>query len=253
VPSPLRKPRLLVVTFHAWPAIEPFLRAFERAGFAVALVQGRAGMQGRYDASIAVFPGRPNQIGPTIERAVADLSPELVLASDLASFRHLAALRGEETRPRTSAARTLARAFGDVGNYAGVAGAEAIRDFGATHDLPVPHWPEHERMLRANGRPASVAIACRAGEILASLAVDPTAPTRTIRNQALLDIAERAVVPLRLSGLIGLDFVLEPETRQPWLLGINPFVEPSLPLAVPGEIGLADALYEACGSEVAVP
>lgn len=246
-----RKVRLLAVTFRPWGEIEPFLRAFEQAGFAVALVHNPSGGQPRHDASIALLPAPPPQFGPAIAQAIADLTPDLVLPTDAASFRHLATLyarRHEGGRPRPATAMALAQSLGDPRGYDRVATATALQAFARLHALPVPTWPQHETMLDAAGTAAYCALACRDGATLTSVAVEKPGPDgriKFVRDAALRDIARAVAASLRLSGLAGFHFRLERETRQPWLLRVEPFADPRLPLARPGEIGLADALLAA--------
>jgi hypothetical protein len=246
-----RKVRLLAVTLRPRAEIEPFLRTFEQAGFALALIHNASGGQPTHDASIALWPAPPAQFGLAIEQAVADLAPDLVLPTDAASFRHLAALyapRHDGGRPRPAIATALARTLGDPRGYDRVATAAALQAFARLHALPVPIWPEHETMLRASGTAAYCALACRDGATLACVGVEkprPDAPAKFARDTALSDIARVAATGLRLSGLAGFHFLLERDTRQPWLVAIEPFADPRLPLARPGEIGLADALYAA--------
>jgi hypothetical protein len=253
-----RKVRLLAVTLRPWAEIEPFLRAFERAGFAAALVHNASGGRHTHDASIALLPAPPAQFGLAIEQAVADVAPDLVLPTDAASFRHLSALyapRRDGGRPRPAIATALARAFGDPRGYDRVATADALQAFARLHALPVPMWPEHETMLRAAGTAAYCALACRDGTTLTSVGVEKPGldgRAKFVRDAALRDIARAAAAALRLSGLAGFHFLLERETRQPWLVAIEPFADPRLPLARPGEIGLADALHAAfAGGDVA--
>jgi hypothetical protein len=249
VPILPRKVRLLAVTYRPWAETEPFLRAFEEAGFATALVHNASGGRPLHDASISLLPAPPAQFGAAIERAVADIFPELILPTDAASFRHLAALYAPPTdngRPRPAVAAALARAFGDPRGYQRVATAAALRTFARLHALPVPIWPEHETLLRATGTAAYCTLACRDGDMLASVGVERTEPgtrVRFLRDTAPRDIAREAAASLRLSGLVNCHFLLERE--QPWLTGIEPFADPRLPLARPGEIGLADALHAA--------
>lgn len=80
------------------------------------------------------------------------------------------------------------------------------------------------------GRPANIAVACWDGAILASLAVEAlrtqgplgaTTVGRVIASPEMTEAARRIVGTLGLSGLHGLDFVLDDADR-PWLIEMNP-------------------------------
>lgn len=150
---PQVKSRVLVVTTQSWAAVEPFLRALEHAGFGVALVHGQAGGHVLHDASVSLFLARPLQFRHTIERVMQDLSPDLVVPTDDASFQHLRALyemRSDAGRLRSPIARTIARSLGDLGNHDRVASAAELQHFAREHGLPVPNSVEvdDEAMLR---------------------------------------------------------------------------------------------------------
>jgi hypothetical protein len=81
------------------------------------------------------------------------------------------------------------------------------------------------------GREATSAIACWNGRLLASLhfeVLTKSSPTghatvmRLIDNREMLIAAEKIVRRLNLSGLVGLDFMLEERTGNPYLIEINP-------------------------------
>jgi len=82
-----------------------------------------------------------------------------------------------------------------------------------------------------SGREATSAIACWKGTILASLHFEvinkteqsgPASVVRLIENAEMSYAAERIVRRLNLSGLHGLDFMLESETGNAYLIEINP-------------------------------
>ncbi|MGH6979701.1 MAG: hypothetical protein ACREFC_00700, partial [Stellaceae bacterium] len=151
---PQGKSRLLVVTTRSWTAIEPFLRALERAGFAVSLVHGQAGGHVLHDASIALFLARPLQFRHTIERVMQDSSPDLVVPTDEPSFQHLReiyAMRSEAGRMRSPIARTIAKSLGDLAAYDSVATGADLQAFARENGLPVPNSVEveDEATLRA--------------------------------------------------------------------------------------------------------
>ena len=85
-----------------------------------------------------------------------------------------------------------------------------------------------------DGRDANIAVACWQGEVLASIsakviqAVRPKGPAAVIQligeeeaGKAMLDAARRVVKRLGLSGLCGMDFMIERATGRPWLIEIN--------------------------------
>jgi hypothetical protein len=81
------------------------------------------------------------------------------------------------------------------------------------------------------GKPANCAVACWEGEIIADIEVEVVAsngPTgqalvvRIVDNQDMLDAARRIVGHLGISGFCGFDFVLEEDTRNAYLIEINP-------------------------------
>jgi hypothetical protein len=142
---PQNKSRLLVVTTRSWSGVEPFLRALEQAGFAVALVHGQAGGHVLHDASVALFLARPLQFRHTIERVMQDLSPDLVVPTDPTSFQHLRelyAMRSEAGRLRSPIARTIARSLGAPDGYDRVASSVDLQHFAREHALPVPNSVE---------------------------------------------------------------------------------------------------------------
>jgi carbamoylphosphate synthase large subunit len=81
------------------------------------------------------------------------------------------------------------------------------------------------------GREATSAIACSQGTVLASLHFEvlnkteqagPASVVRLIENAEMSYAAEKIVRRLNLSGLHGLDFMLESETGNAYLIEINP-------------------------------
>lgn len=82
-----------------------------------------------------------------------------------------------------------------------------------------------------SGREATSAVACWRGTILASLnfeVINKTSATghstvlRLIENAEISAATEKVVRQLSLSGINGLDFVLEAQTGNPYLIEINP-------------------------------
>lgn len=110
------------------------------------------------------------------------------------------------------------------------------------------------------GREATSAIACWNGAVLASLhfeVVNKVRSTghatvlRVIENDEMSKAAERIVRGLKLSGLHGLDFMLEAQTGKAHLIEINPRATQVVHLTLGPGRDLAAALYAAvCGETV---
>lgn len=91
------------------------------------------------------------------------------------------------------------------------------------------------------GAPANCAVACWQGEVMAATSVialqtqTPTGPAtvvRVIENAEMSDAVKRLVRSLRLSGLCGLDFVVEAGTGAAYLIEMNPRATPISHLAL---------------------
>jgi len=109
------------------------------------------------------------------------------------------------------------------------------------------------------GREATSAIACWNGSVLASLhfevlnKTNPTGPAsvmRLIDNREMSIAAVKIVSRLNLSGMIGLDYVLEEQTGNPYLIEINPRSTQVGHLALGPGRDLPAALYSAMTGEV---
>jgi ATP-grasp in the biosynthetic pathway with Ter operon len=81
------------------------------------------------------------------------------------------------------------------------------------------------------GKLANCAIACLRGEVLASIAVEVVRSrgpfglatvVRQVEGKAMIDAARSIARHLQLSGLFGFDFVLDADTKQAYLIEINP-------------------------------
>jgi hypothetical protein len=81
------------------------------------------------------------------------------------------------------------------------------------------------------GPPANAMLACRDGKVLAMVMVEvlcaqgetgPSLVVRLIENQEMRTTAERIAHRLNLSGLHGLDFILEEGTGNAYLIELNP-------------------------------
>ncbi len=80
------------------------------------------------------------------------------------------------------------------------------------------------------GRPANRAVACDRGQVLAGLSVEvlqtssatgPATVVRVVDHGEMAEAARRIVARLRLSGLVGFDFIIEATTGRAWLLEMN--------------------------------
>ncbi len=104
-----------------------------------------------------------------------------------------------------------------------------------------------------SGRPANRAVACWQGKVLAGISVEamqtqhPTGPAtvvRVIENKEMTLAANRLVRRLGLSGLWGLDFVLESKTGAAYFIEMNPRATPICHLPLPVGQNLPAALYQ---------
>jgi hypothetical protein len=111
----------------------------------------------------------------------------------------------------------------------------------------------------ARGRPANAAIACWRGEVLAMTAVeairttDPTGHATAVRhldNPGMGLAAARLARRLNLSGLFGLDFVLDEETGEARLIELNPRATPTAHLTGLAGIDPITALAVRLGAAV---
>jgi len=109
------------------------------------------------------------------------------------------------------------------------------------------------------GREATSTIACWQGTLLAGLhfeVLNKTAPTGPASVLRLIDscemsiAAEKIVRRLNLSGLIGLDFMLEEQTGTPFLIEVNPRATQVGHLTLGPGRDLPAALYAAMTGEV---
>jgi thioesterase domain-containing protein len=109
------------------------------------------------------------------------------------------------------------------------------------------------------GRDANIAVACWDGELLASVAVEvskashatgPATVVKVIDHAGMTQAARRLCAELGLSGLFGLDFILDDEGRA-WLIELNPRATPTCHLAPAAGPRLAAALRQRLGGEAA--
>jgi hypothetical protein len=102
-----------------------------------------------------------------------------------------------------------------------------------------------------DGWPANIGVACWQGEVLAATSVEsvatvsatgPSTVARIIDNPEMLDAARRIVKALRLTGMIGLDFMIEAATGFTYLIEINPRHTPICAVRLGPGRNLAEAL-----------
>lgn len=102
------------------------------------------------------------------------------------------------------------------------------------------------------GTPANRAVACWRGEVLAGISVEAirtlhsTGPATVVRIRQIPEMSEaaqRLVQHLKLSGLWGLDFILEAKTGSAYLIEMNPRATPICHLSLGTEQDLTRALY----------
>lgn len=102
------------------------------------------------------------------------------------------------------------------------------------------------------GTPANRAVACWRGEVLAGISVEalrtqhitgPATVVQVLQIPEMQEAAERMVRRLGLSGLWGLDFILESKTRTAYLIEINPRATPICHLSLGEGQDLPAALY----------
>jgi hypothetical protein len=100
------------------------------------------------------------------------------------------------------------------------------------------------------GKPASTTMACKDGEVLAQIGVralgtqGPTGASTVVRVIDRPDMAEsacRLAARLHLSGLHGLDFILDAQDNA-WLIELNPRATQTCHLSIDGGVSLAEAL-----------
>ncbi|MHB8474450.1 MAG: ATP-grasp domain-containing protein [Gammaproteobacteria bacterium] len=102
------------------------------------------------------------------------------------------------------------------------------------------------------GTPANRAVACWQGQVLAGISVEairtqhPTGPAtvvRVIENPEMSEAVSRLVRRLGISGLWGVDFILEESTGAAYLIEVNPRATPICHLPLGAGQNLPAALY----------
>lgn len=104
-----------------------------------------------------------------------------------------------------------------------------------------------------SGSPANRAVACWQGQVLAGISVEamqtqhatgPATVVRVIENNEMTMAVNRLVRRLGLSGLWGLDFVLEAKTGAAYFIEMNPRATPICHLSLGAGRNLPAALYK---------
>jgi hypothetical protein len=102
-----------------------------------------------------------------------------------------------------------------------------------------------------DGWPANIGVACWQGQVLAATCVEsvatvsatgPSTVARIIDNPEMMQAACRIVEALRLTGVIGLDFMIEAATGFAYLIEINPRNTPICAVRLGPGHNLAEAL-----------
>ncbi len=119
----------------------------------------------------------------------------------------------------------------------------------------LPWLWQHERSVSiqsfVTGRDANVAVACWQGEILSSLSVEvlqtwrpkgPATIIRLIKNDEMLNSAEKILGRLKFSGLCGFDFMIDIATDDPFLIEMNARATQTCPLPLGGGRDLVASL-----------
>jgi ATP-grasp domain len=117
-------------------------------------------------------------------------------------------------------------------------------------------WMQAERPAMSvqgyvDGWPANIGVACWQGEVLAATCVEcvatvsatgPSTIARIIDNPEMMDAARRVVKALSLTGMIGLDFMIEAATGFAYLIEMNPRNTPICAVRLGPGHNLAEAL-----------
>jgi hypothetical protein len=103
-----------------------------------------------------------------------------------------------------------------------------------------------------SGRPANCAIACWEGKVIAQLNVEvlatssatgPASVVRIVNNPDMVKASEMMANKLHLSGLFGLDFIIETGSNATYLLEMNPRCTPLCHIQMDGGPDLIAALH----------
>lgn len=119
-----------------------------------------------------------------------------------------------------------------------------------------PWWkgrqPEVILQAHVTGRPANCAVAAWRGRVLSIICVEvvssdgvtgPASVVCVVDNREMRNAAEKIAARLQLSGLFGLDFVIEKGTAAPFLIEMNPRSTPPCHLRLGKSRDLPGALW----------
>jgi hypothetical protein len=119
-----------------------------------------------------------------------------------------------------------------------------------------PWWNQraHEVITQSyiHGHPANCAVICWKGRVLAGIAVEvvnsegatgPASIVRVVENTEMMFAAERIAGRLGLSGLFGLDFMIEEGSKAAYLIEMNPRSTPLCHLRLDSRRDMAGALW----------
>jgi len=105
------------------------------------------------------------------------------------------------------------------------------RDFSALLAWTARNRPVVNAQAFVSGTDANYAVACWEGRVLAGIAArvistthrhGPASVIELIENREMSTAVERVVSRLRLSGLVGFDFILDDQNGSAWLIEMNP-------------------------------
>jgi hypothetical protein len=109
-----------------------------------------------------------------------------------------------------------------------------------------------------SGRPANCAVACWEGKMLAGIAVEvisaqglrgPATVVRVVHNSEMLIFAERLARRLRLSGIFGLDFMIDNASETTYLIEMNPRSTPLSHLQLGKGADMVSAIWAQLSSQ----
>jgi hypothetical protein len=105
---------------------------------------------------------------------------------------------------------------------------------------------------RIDGRPANCAVCCHNGEVTAAIAVEvirargataPASVVQVVEGTEMIEAAKKIARRLRLSGLFGLDFVIDNQSGAAWMIEMNPRCTPPCALALGSGRDLPAAMW----------
>jgi thioesterase domain-containing protein len=116
--------------------------------------------------------------------------------------------------------------------------------------------PAVSAQVYVEGEPANLAAACVRGELLGAVQarvvrsngkLGPSTVIRLIDHPEMVETARGIIGQLELTGLCGLDFVIEPETGRAHLVELNPRATPTAHLVTADGVDLLVSLRDALG------